>query len=149
MKKFPTFYGTQLSTCPYFEPDKSCPCPSLHFRKIYFLTFIQLRPGLPSGVFVPVFRTRSCVHLSAVPYVLHTQAIFDVVEFTSPTKLSLLSSRKLLFPNVGLKISFLPSSAWKSPKIITFGTSETVLNMVTNYIESCLVCNQLPSTYAN
>ena len=149
MKKFPTFYGAQLSTFPYFESHKSCPSPSLHFRKIYFHIFTNLRSVLLCGIFVPVFRTTSFMYLSYLPYVLHTQSIFDVVKFTTATKLLLLSSRRLSFPTFGLKISFLPSFAWKCSKRILFGTSETVLNVVTNYVYSCLVYIQLPDTYAN
>jgi hypothetical protein len=39
----------------------------------------------------------------------------DVAKFTTPPPLSLLISRKLSFPIVGLKISSLPTLAFKSP----------------------------------
>ena len=79
-KKFPTFYGTQrfiTATCPYPQPDQSCPCPPSHFlKKISCLFFHCL--GCTKGSFKawdtcilfvkrPVFMMGSCYHLTQPP----------------------------------------------------------------------------------
>jgi hypothetical protein len=47
----------------------------------------------------------------------------DVANSTTLTPLSLLISSKLSFSIVGLKMSFLPTLALKSPKKISYGAS--------------------------
>jgi hypothetical protein len=50
--------------------------------------------------------------------VLLTTGFFDVAKFTTLTPFSLLILCKLLFPTVGLKISYLPKLALKYPSKI-------------------------------
>jgi hypothetical protein len=49
-------YSKEPATGPYSEPDESIPRPRTPFFKT-FLTF-HLRLGLPSGVFLSVFKTK-------------------------------------------------------------------------------------------
>ena len=46
--------------CPYPEPARSSPCPTSHFLKIHLIIILQLRLGLPSGLFPSGFPTKPC-----------------------------------------------------------------------------------------
>ena len=50
------------ATCPYPEPDQSCPCLPSHFLKIQFsiiLPFMHTQTDLPSGLFPSHFPTQT------------------------------------------------------------------------------------------
>ena len=46
-------------TYPCPEPDQSSPCPPSHFLKIHLNIIPHLRLGLPSGLFLSGFSTKS------------------------------------------------------------------------------------------
>jgi hypothetical protein len=77
--------------------------PSLIYQYVIYLVVRS------QGIFVNVAMQEHCT--------LDDQ-IFYMAKFTALTPLSLLISCKLLFPVVGLKISSLPTFAFRSPNKI-------------------------------
>jgi hypothetical protein len=70
-------HSQELSTCPYPDPDQSCP----HLSKIHLSIINHLRLGLPSGLFSSGFPTNNLYMFlfSPIRATFPTHLILDLI----------------------------------------------------------------------
>jgi len=89
VKKFPALYGTRRlqlpATCLYPKPDQSSPRPHSTFSRSILLLSSHTLLGLPSGLFLSDFPTKTLYAHFSPPYVLHAPPI-SIFSICSPEK---------------------------------------------------------------